>query len=354
MFESYLQNTTGPIVALVRSRLDFSTPPADRDRVQFVEVPNLVGGGRFGRKKDVVSFVNALSQAVDFSIIGADVMDGGYERREAVRRAQLLRIAASFGVPSRVLGFSWNAHSDVVARRELRRVSNSVELFARDPQSRARLQRERIRANESADIVFSLSTEAYPEDIAAWLNRQAGRVVSVNVSGLIMRKLDLVSEFAEVVHRLLAHGHKVILLPHVIRAGDNDLDACRQVAELLSDADRSEILLIERVLAPSEVAWVAEHSAVVLTGRMHFAILSLSQGTVPITMATQGKVEGLAELFGIEELVLSPERGVGATALELVEKVLASDEYRTKIVAALPVALELSSRSFSGLKTLKH
>ena len=35
-----------------------------------------------------------------------------------------------------------------------------------------------------------------------------------------------------------------------------------------------------------------------MTGRMHLAVMALLAGTPPITVATQGKVEGLMRLFG--------------------------------------------------------
>lgn len=349
MFESFVQNTTGPLVVLVRDRGDFQLAEAgDRD-VTFISVPKLVGASRFGRKRDVVAFARALARARTFSIVGADVMDGGYQRSEAVRRAQLLRLAAERGVPSRVLGFSWNAHSDVVARRELRKAARASALFARDPHSHARLTSEQISAHHAADIVFRLELEGAPHDLESWIQQDERAVVTVNVSGLILRKKDLGPEFADVVKFLTQSGHRVLLLPHVVRPGDNDLDACRRVLELLDDATQVDVHLVERVLSPTEVAWIAERSAAVLTGRMHLAILSLGRGTVPITLATQGKVEGLAELFGIEDLVLSPEAGIGSRAIEKLREVLSSDDYQSRVARALPGVQDLASRSFDGL-----
>lgn len=344
MFEAFLANTAGSVAAIVRSTTDFTVPHADAGRVRLVVSPKLVSRPGLRRKREVVGFLRELDRSVRFSIVGADIMDGGYSRAEAVKRAQLLRLASSRGVSSRLLGFSWNGRADVAARAALRRASKKSELFARDPLSLSRLCADGITALEAADVVFTTTGTSAPVDLSGWVAASSQPLVVVNVSGLIQRNVDIVTEFAALADGLVARGLRVVLLPHVVRPGDDDLAACRRTLALVQR--KEAVHLVERVLRPAEVAWLAKASAGVITGRMHLAILALNQGVAPIVLATQGKVEGLLRLFGLEQLALVPQPGVGTAAAAALSSVLSSSDFAEQIHERLPAIRALASRSF--------
>ena len=84
-------------------------------------------------------------------------MDGKYSARGSVRRSTLAEAAASAGVPTRIIGFSWNAAPLPRARAALRRAAaaGAVPLL-RDPVSARRARSDGIDAAvDVADIVFS-------------------------------------------------------------------------------------------------------------------------------------------------------------------------------------------------------
>jgi len=65
-----------------------------------------VYGGGLPHLRDVVRL---LDRASSLSVVGADLMDGGYGYLGASTLARTAELASRRGVPSRVLGFSWNA-----------------------------------------------------------------------------------------------------------------------------------------------------------------------------------------------------------------------------------------------------
>ena len=56
----------------------------------------------------------------------------------------------------------------------------------------------------------------------------------------------------------------------------------------------------------------------IITGRMNLAILGLTVGVPPIIFGTQGKVEGMLKLFGLENLAVSPGFGMAERTIETI------------------------------------
>lgn len=346
MFEACLAHTPGPVVAVMRSAADFVVPPADRSRVRVLPAPLLSGGTLRGRRGEVRALAEALRRASSFAVIGADVMDGGYDRAESVTRAEVLRLSHRLGTPARVLGFSWGPGVDPVVAGALRRAARTAALFARDPVSAERLADAGIPAIASADLAFTVDDVREPADVAAGWGSLADPLVLINLSGLVERTVDLAGEFAELVDRLTEDGARVVLLPHCIRAGDDDLAVCRRVAAAVRHPER--VHLVERILLPAEVRWLAARAEAVVTGRMHLSILALTQGTPIVVLRTRGKVEGLARLFALDEFVFDPAPGVGARIERMLSTARADALLRARIRERLPGVRALALGPFRG------
>lgn len=344
MFEAYLANTPGDVVAVMRSADAYAVPEEDGARVRVLTAPRLSAGTLRGRWGEVSALARELRGARAFSVIGADIMDGGYDRAEAVTRAELLRLARRLGASAQVLGFSWGADADPAAARALARAAREARLFVRDPVSAQRLAGAGVPVVESADLVFTTERERAPADVAGWWERHPDPVVVVNLSGLIERRIDLVPEFARLIDRLTAEGTRVALLPHCVREGDDDLAVCRRAAAATTRADR--VLLVERALRPAEVRWVAGRAAAVVTGRMHLSILALTQGTPVVVLRTRGKVEGLARMFGVERYALDPVPGIGDEVGRALAAARDDTTLSARISARLPEVRALARRPF--------
>ncbi|VXB74423.1 Polysaccharide pyruvyl transferase [Microbacterium sp. 8M] len=346
MFEAYLANTRGEVVAVMRSADAYVVPDPDEARVRVLRAPLLSAGTLRGRWSEVRALADELCAARSFAVIGADIMDGGYNRAEAVTRAEMLRLAHRLGAPAQVLGFSWGEHVDAAATRAMVRAAREARLFARDPISADRLARAGIATIASADLVFSAGGEQEPADVASWLEHDRDPVVIINLSGLVERRVDIVPEFVGLIDRLTSGATRVLLLPHCLRDGDDDLAVCRRAAAAAAFPHR--VLLIERALRPAEVRWLTARARAVITGRMHLSILALSQGTPAVVLRTRGKVEGLARMFGLEAYALEPAPGIGDEIDRALAVLLADAALRERIRETLPQVRELARRPFAS------
>lgn len=308
MFESFLANVEGPVKAIVRSIDAFDVPDSlEPGRVELVVLPRLIYGRGLSRLANVLTFARTLRGARSLSIVGADVMDGGYGRRPSALEWSLAAAAVKAQIPTRVLGFSWKESVDRAILSAARRAARGgVVAIARDPHSRARLRKNGIEAVEAADVVFLhagvAETNEHEALVRGWV--EAGkRVAIVNMSGLINSTLNQNEEYAHIVETLGELGYEILLLPHV----STDIPVIESFKA--SSADHKDVNHVDRLLTPSEVKALAAQADVVVTGRMHLSILALSSGVPSIVLATQGKVLGLMELVGTPASCIDPVRG---------------------------------------------
>ncbi|MCU1408351.1 MAG: hypothetical protein JWM23_431 [Microbacteriaceae bacterium] len=375
MVEAFLENTSGDVLIVVRTLNDLRVPLEHADRAQLHALPALIHGAENAHRRDIARLGRLLassrsggarsggsrssgprsggalvSDARSVTVVGADAMDGAYDARASVRRADVATLAAGIGLDARVLGFSWNSHARSGARRALRRAGRAgVRLLVRDPISTDRARREGLRGiAETADAVFSART-VERAIVPELLGDPHPPYVVVNPSGLVGRSMDQVTEFTAIVQALLERGVGVLLLPHVIRSSASDLTACRAVAERVSDP---RVVLVERQLAPAEVRGLCARAQLVVAGRMHLAIQSLWSAVPAITLSTQGKVEGLMQLFGAgcERLCVAPGAGLAERVVPLIDDLLAERaRWSAGIAGHLTAVQRLADANFDGL-----
>lgn len=348
MFEAFVENVGGPITLVAFAVGDFSVPAAHRDRVSVVALPALVSGAATRDQTTLREFVGLLDGSSGFSVIGADVLDGGYSYRRSVQRTSLATYAARLGVDSRVLGFSLNEAPDGRCVTALAAAGKSgVRLLLRDPVSA-----ERARAlgfegvEESADLVFAARTVAGAETITG-LPDLTGGYALVNANSLIARTMDQVEEYRRIVRYLRERDLEVVFVPHDTRDGSDDVAECRRVRDAAGSAGT---WLVDRLLEPAQVRGLAAGARVVVTGRMHLAIMALHGAVPAIPLSYQGKLSGLMRLFGTEGLSVEPRPGFAAEVEERLERVLAAgDAIRSSLSERLPRVKELAGKNFGGL-----
>ncbi|PVW03715.1 hypothetical protein DEA06_12685 [Microbacterium sp. Gd 4-13] len=332
MVEAFVAAADKPVTIITRARDDFHLPADLAEHARIEALPNLFYGQGSAHERDVRALGRVLTGAASVSIIGADIMDGVYTLRPSIRRATLAASAARRGFDTTVIGFSWNSAAPRPAWDALRAAGQAgARLLLRDPESARRVRDAGIvGVVETADIVFTDDRLApVLPDVAASLPRP---YALVNASGLIARTVDQVPEYALLIEELRSRGLHVVLLPHVIRTTADDLLACRGVAASVGGAG---VTLIEEMLAPSVIRTLADAATVTITGRMHLAVMSLSRGVPAVTVATQGKVEGLMRLFDWPELCVTPRRGMGEEMVAVVRSILDSDDSRARVERGL-------------------
>lgn len=328
MLEAFVAAADRPVTIVARTDADYVLPADLARRARIVALPHLLYGAGPEHRGDVRALGALLGDAATVSIIGADIMDGVYSLRPSVRRATIAEVAAGLGFDTTVIGFSWNGAAPGPARAALRRAGGAgARLLLRDPDSA-----ERVRALgaagvvETADIVFTDHRVA--DTVPAIVADLPRPYALVNASGLIARAVDHGVEYAGLIDDLRARGIHVVLLPHVLRDSADDRAACRTVREAVGP---DGVTLVTEMLAPSVIRRLAADARVVVTGRMHLAVMSLAQGVPAVTLATQGKVEGLMRLFDWPQLCVAPRAGMSGDIRAIVASALDDPDSRTRV-----------------------
>lgn len=362
MLEAFLDSTTFPVTLLVEANDSHVIPERARDRVTEFVVQDLFSTRPWVRHRNRRKVAQLIARHTTFSIVGADIMDGsvldggssdkGFETAESTIRFGMLCMSNELDTDNRVLGFSWkDGRAPETVRRALSASQPQSRLCVRDPHSLARLRSEGTGYNlvQVADMAFTVTgIEAY-EPLDSWVAEQNGRrIVLVNASGVLARKGIDPDEYVTIVDYLTQRGCSVVILPHTIRPGDNDVDACRQVVSRLHRGPH--VYLVEDLLNPHQVSWLAGRASAVFTGRMHLAILSLNQGVPTAILSTQGKVSGLLELLDLSELLLEPVIGFARNAIKAIDTILDDPTMCDRLATNLPKIRELAELNFEGLE----
>ncbi|MFC9770254.1 MULTISPECIES: polysaccharide pyruvyl transferase family protein [unclassified Pseudarthrobacter] len=323
-------------------------------RLEIVEVPALISGLPGIRIKATIELCKQLRRAKSYSVIGADIMDGVYSPDQSISRMSSVNCAILMDVPARILGFSWSPNSKHTAKIAMRRIGGHARILARDPQSLERLDSDGVSGLEAtSDTVFSLRGEMDVPETDDWIRTElaGGRNIALlNISGLIAARIDLSTDYSRILEFLLSANYSVVLLPHVIRDGDDDLLATEKFTESLS-APLGHVYVVKSTLRPQQIRRLATQSSLVVTGRMHLAVIALSSEVPTITLGTQGKVEGLYDLLGIKHLCLEPRPGFSSECVEAIKGLIANPESaKGPIRSRLPEVVGSSSVNFSGLR----
>lgn len=347
MVEAFVENVSGQVVILASQESDIDIPSDLRRRVKVLAVPTLTQGGYTRSRDELRLFKSVLVQSVSFSVVGADVLDGAYSHRRSVQRITLATYAAELGIQSRILGFSWNANPDQRCLTALREAAEAgVTLYTRDPVSQSRLLEADIRAEAAADLAFAALASDL-EVVQRELSHNISDFVVVNVNAILADQPGHLQENAIIVEHLRSKGLHVVFLPHDSRPSVDDRRACAEVINLVG---ANGVTLIKRMLTPSEVRGLLSRANLVVTGRMHVAIMALYSGVPPITLSRQGKVDGLMSLFESPELSIQPTLGFSSDVTRQVDALRSSSSLtRQSILQNVETTRALARNNFTGL-----
>ncbi|WP_043642781.1 polysaccharide pyruvyl transferase family protein [Caenispirillum salinarum] len=307
--------TTEALRAAGYQRVDILTPETEDDWPVSVTpdhtlcLPGLLMRGGRGA---LMRMAFAMRDYEALYVIGADIIDGIYSHQRALARIRLMQLAAQGGLQTVLVGASISEAPKSACMRALGQLPGSVRINARDPLSAQRmvpwLGRMPSIAPDAAFLIPPPVEREAPEAEAAWLARMehAGlQPVVVNVNGgQAYKKPALAEAMGRVIDGLLARRCAVMLLPHDSRKpGDEEI--CRHLAEQRGASVRA----YQGPMDPLSIRSVLALVPIVITGRMHVAILGLTTGAVPIAVVYQGKFEGLFQLFDlpVEDLCRQPD-----------------------------------------------
>jgi colanic acid/amylovoran biosynthesis protein len=325
MVESFINYVGSDCVLIVEDQIRFKQQNSILPEPKFIEIPHIIHGNLFQNIFALITILKISNKMKSFSIIGADIMDGVYGLRVSINRLFLLRVINSLKINSRITGFSWSPNANPLATKLMRIISNETKLCVRDPKSARRLESHQISAiSEVADIAFADESIDNSPFIELWVSSSTKPIVTVNISGLGVRDgdkyLEHIQQYKQIVECLHAKGFRILVLPHVFRVEDGDIEPS---GDLFRSSCGADDLLITEPISPAQERQLFRATSFVITGRMHIAILALSVGRPVIALETMGKVKGLFEMFDLEKYCL--DRNVEFAnevihAIELLEK----------------------------------
>lgn len=101
---------------------------------------------------------------------------------------------------------------------------------------------------------------------------------------------------------------------------------------------------------PDVIRGLCSRATAVITGRMHLGVMALRMGTPAVIVSTQGKVEGLLEMFDMPECCVRPDAGLAALPAAAAEVIENRDTYVGRIGARLPTVIGLAERNFESVR----
>lgn len=224
-------------------------------------------------------------------LIGADVLDGGYNLK-MLAGLEILDSAARSGATTSIIGFSFNTRPRPELVDRLRGMHPSVTFFARGARSAERFTNATGRpCSVCPDLSWAhLSRERFPTPNDAD-DSVSSRTVGVNIgkqSCALYPEGALIAQATEVCRKLLDAGHRLVPLPHDFRGDDGDHILVAQVFDELGlDAAGSTPM-------PGEALRQALSGCdAVLSCRMHLSISAISQGIPVVAYGYQDKFEDL-------------------------------------------------------------
>lgn len=345
MLDACIVGAQAPVDVIVRDAGTLRLPPVARERV----LPNLLYGGTVMAMVEAVRFARLVARARSVIVAGADIMDGAYSDTASSRRFLLVE-AASLVTDARVVGFSWNDHPAPRALATLRTLSHRVRLYVRDAVSLARIAPlTEAEVTPVADVVFSLERDSEESMASQWMVSQRGlgrRVIAVNVNAVIEGRVPHFEAVCRELTRMIQEGWSVVAVPHDARNAPSDMSLAGRLVAALPEGTAYEAPL----LGPAGILGITEEADLVLTGRMHLAILGFTRGTPTVTIAYQGKVAGLYRRIGFPENMIEPDEQIAeslhAVLTRVVDELPAS---RVRILEALPALRRDGLLNFAGL-----
>lgn len=305
MYQAFIASCPGSVTVVGRDAADFRWTDAS-GRVTYVFLADLLYGSVRGRRRDLARLLPLAARSESVSIIGADVMDGVYSEVSSVRRFRTAGLAARVGVPSQVLGFSWNSHPTRRARNAMRAVGDEVTLLARDDFSAQRLRQDGAsRVEAAADLAFLTRADEPIEDqrLVQWLQdqRTAGRpLVVVNANPRLEKAFpDQRGQYLRLMRTLVSDGVSCVLLPHDSRGGDASEETyLRTIRDEFGPSEH--IHLVERAPMPAQMVAITREAELVVSGRMHLVVLTSVAGRSAVALDYQDKFEGLFRILGYD------------------------------------------------------
>jgi polysaccharide pyruvyl transferase WcaK-like protein len=197
-----------------------------------------------------------------------------------------------------------------------------------------------------------------PPDLTIPL-KTLNRAIGLNFSPLMARFLDTktVEEAVRFVTAVIddlmrVYQRPIVLIPHVIRPGNNDHDFLSNVINALPSLQK-HLYLLPDYFSAQETKWIIGQLHCFIGARTHSTIAAISSGIPTISLAYSVKARGInRDIFGHEDHVINAQE---LTSTNIVTKKVAqlmdnNSQIRTDLQNRLPA---IKDRAFSAGNYLK-
>jgi polysaccharide pyruvyl transferase WcaK-like protein len=316
--------------------------------------------------KDICSNIADIlrdSQCDRLIVVGADVMDGYYDRFHAAAALVTADVAARMGLDSVVIGCSFNASPIPGLKPFFDDLDENVKVNLRDKTSLDRFNAFSTHpATLVADAAFMMKAAPVPPELPDWVDAQRAldrHVIGINIHPLLFKNAtpiqiqSLIDSMSTALAGISKRSKVAwLMLPHDYRddGGAADGICLRPLHAKLVSAAPEQVFYLEGVHHASVLKGVAGLLDGVVTARMHLAIAALGMGVPTLCFTYQDKFEGLFRHFDMpHDLLLAPKIFEDLNSLQIsIEKFIEIlPDLKRQVEGKLPTVMELSRRNLA-------
>ncbi|MEJ1356470.1 MAG: polysaccharide pyruvyl transferase family protein [Candidatus Sedimenticola sp. (ex Thyasira tokunagai)] len=272
--------------------------------------------------------IKMLLMIDDVYVIGADIMDGGYDTKAITKRFTLAKILRMFGKSIFVISFSFNKKPKKEVLQACKMLGKDAKYKVRDPRSLDRFKEATgLSAECVADVGFltRAKNSSSIADFKSWADHKRKKgftLLLVNTSIGPFRSnprtshyspdevVDAIAVVLKELKRLHLPQLAIGIVPHDFRNSNkawSDMALAEALHVRLKPDMDNDIQIVPTPFDSPEMCAMAASSDLVITGRMHLAIISITAGVVPVSFTYQDKFEGMYEhVFDKSDKLMQP------------------------------------------------
>jgi len=290
--------------------------------------------------KSLISVSRRIAQSSELHIIGADNMDGAYSDSLSGLLWNVAIACQVNRVQTNILGFSWNKFPTTLTRRRFASAAKTgVILNLRDSLSfdRARMISNVANVRHTSDIVFGWRSLDSNSSSGLVLKSAGYQILLVGNPGFTMMGADYSLDSLAPLFEALGSDSSIILVPSVIRPKQDDQLQQLRIKEHFGQ--KFNVRQLKAIPSTADYLELVKSSKLVVTFRMHPAILSLKVGTPVVMFDYQDKMAGLASDLEIQDFCVTSLDWIADGAKAIETALMQSQESRSRIEKLMPAVL---------------
>lgn len=306
----------------------------------------------------LVCFKQAARRFKNLIIIGADILDGGCGREQAMQYFSIVKEAFLLNMNVIITGFSFNDRKYPEIVSAISALSHmGAQLNVRDSVSFNRLQKIGcVNLTQVADMAFLFDEKLYKTSLFAdrfiqklqWYKQKNKKIIGIHLTS----KPDEAEAFSDKIAQTLSVYKDVVfvLLPHDYRVYDSLLPD-QKFLSILENKLKKQGLSVENAYQlrnETDVKSVVSYCDMLITSRMHIAIAAFSKDVPVISFVYQGKFEGLYAFYDFKQNLMFDKNNFSSDDLKNAINYLMAD-FKPMIAEANKKIFELSNKNFDFL-----